>query len=394
MKKLIFFIPLFTALTAPAQRLLPEAEAVDLALKNSPAIQAAEIQTQQSQQLQKSAFNLPNPDVLAESPTGEFYTIGVQQSMEFPTVYYQQTRLQKERTQLAQQEQVLTQSEIRYRVRVAYLNAQYHVALVEQLRLQDSVFTAINASAQRRYLAGQIDVLEKTSAELQYGQVHSLYLQAQADMEMLLAQLQLYTGITEPIAVAPLQKHAAQDIGIPYVIDTLALRSNIRLQYYSQAENVSRRMLKVERNRALPGITFGYLNQGPLSTPLFYRFRAGITVPLWFWQYSGNIKAAKLGVQLAHQQLLAQQQSLSIDLLEARTAFAKAQDQLLYYEYTATRQATTIIDASQRYFQGGEIEYTSHLRTLNEAYSIQRAYLDAVRDYNLAALRLNYINGN
>lgn len=394
MKRVFFVLFVCSASWLGAQRMLPESEAIELAMKNSPAIQSAELQVQQNQAQQKSAFNLPNPDVLAESPTGEFYTIGVQQSMEFPTVYYQQTRLQKERTQLAAQEQALTQSEIRYRIRVIYLNAQYQTAVVAQLRLQDSVFNAIHISAQRRFTAGEIDVLEKTSADLQYGQIHSLYTQAQADLQFLLAQLQLYTGLQEALAVAPLQKAAAQELGAPYLIDTASLRSNVRLEYYSRVEALNRRTLILERHRLLPGITFGYLNQGPLNTPLYYRFRAGITVPLWFWQYAGNIRAAKLGVQIAHQQYLARQQELSADLLEARNNLFKSLSVLQYYESTALLQATTIIDASQRYFQSGQTEYTTHLRTMSDAYAIQRAHLDAIRDYNMAAIRLNYLNGN
>lgn len=392
-KRCFIFLLLFPA-TIPAQRLLTEAEAVELALKNSPAAQAAALQTQQSAQLQKSAFNLPNPDVLAESPTGEFYTIGIQQSMEFPAVYFQQSRLQKERTLLAEKEQALTQAEVAYRVRSIYLNLQYQVALVAQLRLQDSVFASINASAGRRFTAGKIDVLEKTTAEAQYGQVHNLYLQAQAEELLLISQLQLYTGISEPVTVAPIRKMSMQLAGPALFIDTAYFRSHIRMLYFDQLQSINRRVLRLERNRLLPGITFGYLNQGPVSTPTFYRFRAGITVPLWFWQYSGNIRAAKIGVQVAQQQYLAQRQQLSSDLLQARSDLARTQSTLAYYETTALAQSRTIIDASQRYFEGGEIEYTNHMRTMSEAYTLQRNHLEALRDYNMAALRLSYLNGN
>jgi outer membrane protein, heavy metal efflux system len=394
MKRCFFFLLLLSTSVLPAQRLLTESEAVELALKNSPAIQAAALQTEQSAQLQKSAFNLPNPEVLAESPTGDFYTIGVQQTMEFPTVYFQQSRLQKERTRLAEQEQLLTQKEIAYRVRSIYLDLQYQVALVAQLRLQDSVFASINTSAARRFAAGKIDVLEKTSAEAQYGQVHYLYLQAQADEQLLVTQLQLYTGATEPIRVAPIQKMGMQLTGPALFIDTGYFRSHIRMLYYGQQQVINQRALRLERNRLLPGITFGYLNQGPATTPLTYRFRAGITVPLWFWQYSGNIRAAKIGVQVAEQQYRAQRLQLSSDLLQARSEFAGSQNKLAYYETTALAQSRTIIDASQRYFEGGEIEYTNHLRTMNEAYTIQRSHLEALRDYNKAVLRLSYLNGN
>ena len=51
-----------------AQRILTDAEAVELALKNSALMQVAVLQVVQSKQLQKTAFNLPSLDVVAESP--------------------------------------------------------------------------------------------------------------------------------------------------------------------------------------------------------------------------------------------------------------------------------------------------------------------------------------
>ena len=64
-----------------AQQILTEQAAVDSAMKYSPLLKSAELQVKQSNYLRKTAFNLANPDVIAESPTGDFYAVGILQSL-------------------------------------------------------------------------------------------------------------------------------------------------------------------------------------------------------------------------------------------------------------------------------------------------------------------------
>jgi len=96
MKRLICLLLSWMAIShALAQKTLSETDIVDLVLANSPAIRAADLSIRQSDQLLKGAYSIPNLDVFTDSPSGEFYTIGVNQSFQLPTVYKRQYDLQK-----------------------------------------------------------------------------------------------------------------------------------------------------------------------------------------------------------------------------------------------------------------------------------------------------------
>lgn len=125
-------------LYAQAQRLLPENEAVEATLRHSAATRAAQLSIRQNQQLLKSTYNLPNPDLIVESPTGSFYTLGITQTFEFPTVYARQKSVQVGQIGLAEKEQGITQSNLRLRAKQAYLNAQVAQNRLDQLQRQDS----------------------------------------------------------------------------------------------------------------------------------------------------------------------------------------------------------------------------------------------------------------
>lgn len=73
---------------------------------------------------EKAAFNLPNPEVKAESPTGEFYAVGVLQWFDFPAVYVRQKQVAKAETALAQAGQRVSENELRYTIRSLYLETQ------------------------------------------------------------------------------------------------------------------------------------------------------------------------------------------------------------------------------------------------------------------------------
>ena len=158
---------------ALAQNVLTADEAVAVALKNSPAVKASGLVVRQNEQLVRSARTIPNPDVTLDSPSGTFYTLGVQQSFRFPTVYTQQAKLQQQQIVLAQKEKVVTENDLNYRIRTVYLNAQYADTYLKQLQGQDSVYAQIAIAAKRNFEAGTIDKLALIFAETQAADVRN-----------------------------------------------------------------------------------------------------------------------------------------------------------------------------------------------------------------------------
>lgn len=373
-----------------AQNIITEQAALDSAMKYSPLLKSAELQVKQSTYLRKTAFNLPNPEVIAESPTGDFYAVGILQSIEFPTVYIKQGQLLKQQALLSEKGKALAVNEITRLIRSVYLNAQYSQQLIIQLKFQDSLYNQIQLSAKRQFDAGVIDYLAKTFAESQYGEIHNQLVRAQNTYQAHVEQLKLYTGISTKSSVSQLLK-----LSVPTVqADTSSVTQSPFVQYARQNQLVNQKQLSVERNRALPGLVWGYLNQGAKETETYYRFRAGFTIPLWFWQYNGNIKAAKTGLQMARQQTQAQKQQLTADLQTAISEYNSALQAVTYYETSGLRQADDIINTARRFFESGRTDYIAYIRNINDAYTIKLTYLETLRNYNQSIININYITGD
>lgn len=389
---IIVFFTVVVSLPALSQNVLTESEAISKALANNKNIEAASLQVKQQQQLLKSTINLPNPDFFWESPTGNFYTGSITQSIEFPTVYTNQYRLQKQQIGVAQKEKQLTETELKYRVKVLYLEVQYADSLARQLYVQDTLYEKIMLSAIRQFKAGQIDYLQQTFAETQYGEIHNQYRQSLTRASSLKSQLQWFTGIKDSIRVEPLAI-SKQEPQFSFTPDSAVLFTNPALQLLQQQENVAKQNIALQKSKALPGLAFGYFNQGERETKWSNRFRFGITIPLWFNQFKGNITAAKTEQLVIQNRQQGLQQELSIQAINASNEMQTNWQSVKYYQQTGLRKAQEVITTSQRFFTSGEIDYISLLRNSNDAYTVYQKYLEAVRNYNLSVINHKYLMG-
>ena len=379
-----------------AQKQLSEDEVLSLALKNSALINASSLAVTQSKQLQKTAYNFSSPQIMMESPSGVFQTFGVLQSFDFPTVYIKQSQVLKQQTILSQVGQQITANDIKYQVKSLYLTIQYIDRIYNQYKVQDSLYGQIKISAQRQYDAGQIDYLEKTFSDAQYGEIHNQFIQSQTDLQVAQSQLQIYVALKEAFSTSSLQKAISTPNISIIKQDTAAFINNPLLLYYKQQQVIGKKSLELQRNKFLPGFTIGYLNQGPdKTTSGFLRLRAGINIPLWFWQYTGGIKAAKTGLLIADQKAIAQKQTLSIEMQKAQGDYLKYIQSVNYYESIGLKQAEDIITTSKRFFEGGhEFDYITYLRNINDAYVIKLKYVESLKNYNQSIININYLSGN
>ena len=382
---------------ALAQNVLTADEAVVVALKNSPAVKASGLVVRQNEQLVRSARTIPNPDITLDSPSGTFYTLGVQQSFRFPTVYTQQAKLQQQQTVLAQKEKVVTENDLNYRIRTVYLNAQYADAYLKQLQSQDSVYAQIAVAAKRNFEAGTIDKLALIFAETQAADVRNQVAVASQELTMAKRQLLLLMNneeANEQFSILSLTMRRSDYLPVANLsLTDSEISKNPLVEAAKQMEVINRKTIEVEKANALPGFMVGYYNQSTRETNLAYRWRVGLSIPLWAGQYKSRIAAAQTGQEVARQRTEAQTQLLSVDLQAAQGEVVKFQNSLNFYETVALQQANDIINTARRFFESGQTDYINFLRTTNDAYQIRLRYLETMRSYNQSILTINYLKG-
>ena len=372
------------------QKIISENDLITMALKNSRNLSASTLNIQQQKQLLGASYNLPNPEVFVESPTGKFYTASITQSFEFPSVYAKQYRLQKQKIVISEIEKAVAENDIKYQVIQLYISLQYAVALQQQLYKQDTIYKRLSSAAARQFDAGQVDYLQKLFAENSYADVHNQYLQAQLSGLNIEKQLQFIAAYPNQITVAPLT-----NTGINYLTesDSSSYKKSPSVALLNQSKLIAEKNIALQKAKALPGFAFGYFNQGERNTPFQNRFRFGITLPLWYNQYKSNINAAKTEFEIEKQKVGGLQQQISMQLLQAQSEQAIFAQSLQYYQSGGLNKAAEIITTAKRFYESGENDYISYLRNINDAYAIQIKYLEVLKNYNQSTVSINFLKG-
>jgi len=378
---------LFLATAAFAQKIISPDDAVAAVLKNHPLLKAATFEVQAKKYREKAALNLPNPELNAESPTGEFYAIGVLQSFEFPTVYARQKQVAKAETNLAYAGQRVSENDLRYSVRLLYLEAQVADYKSRQWAERDSLYTAISTAAIRQFAAGEIDFLQKALAENEAGKVHQERLAAEQTFVLLRQQLATLTGLADFSTLLPL---APDTLGWVAAND---LTANPAIAYEQQAVQVAERQAALAKSRALPNFSLGYLNQGPRSTPIDYRFRASVGIPIWAGQYRAGRQAAESEAQAAQSRAERQIQAVTLEMQRSQSNLQIALAALQYLEREALPRSQALITAALRLREAGQTDYVTFLRTLDAAFQVQREYAEQVEVFETAKLQGLYLAG-
>lgn len=394
-RSVLFFILFFTVLFFTREGLgqlnLSRKAAVDSAYKNHPGVLATLRQVERQQALWRGSFLPGKTEFWLEAPTSTRFALGVQQNFSFPALYFNEAKLQKENTRLAEKEVNIQKNTIGKNIEVLYLDLQYAQSRLGQLRYQDSIYGRLYKATEKRYSAGEVEYLEKVFEESKYSEANSQLLQMYKEVESLKAQLLMMTGIqVDSFTVDPFKKYDFQEYSRR---DTSFLLSNPLVGYYHHNRLVSQRFLKVQRSNFMPGFFAGYLNQGNRDSEMLYRFRFGISVPLWFPAYTSRIKSARIGMDIAEYQYKAAIHSVRIEYFKIYSALEKQQLNLRYFEEKGLMQADEIIKSSNRLYSIGEISYFNHLLGLAQGMEIKMRYLNALKEYNQFIIALKYMRG-
>lgn len=214
-------------------------------------------------------------------------------------------------------------------------------------------------------------------------------LAAEQKLNVLRQQLATYTGLSNLGTILPLGVDSAGLTALP------GISENPSVSYDQQAAQLAEKQINLAKSRALPNFSLGYLNQGPRSTPIDYRFRASIGIPLWAGQYRAGANAAKAESQAAAARVKVQGQAVAFEHTRAQSDAATALANVHYYEREALpRSRALIIAATRMRRRAGQVDYVTFLRTLDEAYAVQQEYVDQLQTLNVAQLRLRYLSGN
>jgi heavy metal efflux system protein len=386
--------------TVDAQTKIGLQAAIDTALKNNLSLKNAQLQSAYQEKLIKTSNEIPATSVFAEAgQINSFYTdtkFGISQTINFPTVYARQKALLEEEFSASEIAVSVKETELKKNVSDMFNTLSYLLGKKKLLAGIDSIYSEFLNKANLRFQKGESNVLEKSTAENQQGQVAIQLKQLQQDIEI--AQLQFQLLLNTPTLFIPSEENFKRRISDQNISD---LNQNVRIQLLRKQKQIASANTQLQKSKLSPDLIFGYNNtsiRGTGADDKYYssskRFHAvqiGVGIPLFNGAQKARINAAKVNETIADNSYLSGLQTLQKERGSALINYQKFLQTAAWYEQTALKNAETISSTATKQFINGDINYLEWVMLVNQSISIKSEYLDVIKSLNGTINQLNYL---
>lgn len=367
-------------------------EALSIAEKQNPLLQASQKRLESVQALTGTAWNLGRTEVyrahdqndIAEN--GVFNRVwGIRQGLEFPTSYATQKNFLNAGQR---QEEARLEMDIRAlkkEVSSAYIQAQYWMELEVRLGYLDSLYVSFARSAARRLEMGDATLLEKLTAESKQKEIGLRKSEAQTEKKNALIQLASLiqwegegdlTISSKPVILA----HENSQEGHPGI------------SWYEAGKQQAFFQTRVEQQAFLPDVNLN-LFQGTnfaAGSKIYPGFEVGLGIPLFFGAQSARIKSSKSVQQQLDLEAVNFQTRLESQSRALQATLAQQLAVIQYYETEGKQLASQLREQAIRSFAEGEIDFIQYVQLIENSQSLDLQYLQAKREYLLTQLELIY----
>jgi len=378
--------------------------AVDTALKNNLSLKGNRLNAEYLKKLQGTAVAIPQTSATLDyGQINSAYAdnkLSLSQTIRFPTVYARQRSLYEQEWKGGVLAVATREVELKKEVTRVYYNMLYLRRKMRLLLYTDSLFRAFLQNAVLRLEKGESNILEKTTAETQAGQIGMQLKALHEDFAVLQYQFQglLNTGTVWAPADTGfrLPPPVLADLGAGG--DTL-LNRHPYLRQLEQQQVVNAAQLRLEKAKLSPDLFAAFSTMTMKGTGAddkvysgsdrFQSFQVGIGLPIFSGAQRSAIAASRVNLLLAQNNYNQGLQALQTAYRQAVETYRKQLERVSYYERSALASADTIIATADRQFKGGQINYLDWVLLTNNAIAIRSEYVDAVRDLNGSIIDLN-----
>jgi cobalt-zinc-cadmium resistance protein CzcA len=376
--------------------------AMDTALKNNLLLKNEQLKSEYRKLIIKS--NSPVPQTMITGDYGQINSIyndtkfGISQSIVFPTVYGKQKQLMEEEWKGSLFSISVREAELKKQVQQVFFGILYVKQKRGLLQFSDSLYTAFYERASLRFDKGESNLLEKTTAETQLGQIRNQLQQLSQDSAVLQLQFQLL--LNSPTKFVPIDESFKMDE--PPLMDTSLLKNHPSLNLILQEQKMADASISLEKSRLWPDLSFGYSNTSLKgvgadekyysSSKRFSSVQAGVGIPIFAGAQRAKINGAKFSKTIAENSYALEWQTLQGEYEQALNNYKKFRQTVHYFEITALKNANLITTTANLQLANGSINYLEWVLLMNQATTVKNDYIESVKNLNQSIIQLNYFN--
>lgn len=272
--------------------------------------------------------------------------------------------------------------EITAEVKHAWVYYQYACRLRSLYREQSDLATRLQKAGQLRYEQGDITLLERNMANTLAADIRTRLMQSEE--EYILAARRFTWACYSDRAIVPADTAL---LLLPARTGLLSSSETYR-NYFGSLAAEKKAQLQVERSRFFPELSLGYVRQKIAPVSGLDSWMVGISFPVLFFPQHSRVKQAKIDRYIARTEAEANIRQLDNKIEELQAVLRKQAESIRYYTTGALPEADALLESALVQFRESETDITQFVQSINAAREMKRGYIEAVYNYNVAALEL------
>lgn len=274
----------------------------------------------------------------------------------------------------------MVEKEVKAEVKRAWAYYLYAWNMRDMYKEQSSLADRLQKAGELRYKQGAISLLEKSMTTTAASSMHNKLFQAEEELKIAASRLQWVCYTDYPIV----PDKTTVDI---YPVDVRPHSlSEAHLNYFQSRAHEKKALLKIEKSRFFPELSFGYVQQVMLPERGLKSWMVGVSFPVWFVPQRSKVRQARYDWDMARIEADANVRELNNKVTELRANLLRYSESIRLYQERSLPEAESLIRAANAEFRESETDLIDYVQSLNAAREIKEGYIETVYQYNIAAL--------
>lgn len=380
-----------------AQEKITLEKAIEMATTNSLKIKNEVLNSEYLMRLTKTAYDIPNTTVGTE--LGQFNSnvfdvkLGVSQNIKFPSVYKKQKQLLLEEAKAGEWNEAMQKRAVAKQVPPVFYEMIYLQEKEKLLLRLDSIYSEFLRKATLRFNKGESNILEKTTAENQLGQIKVQLEELRSDYKILQTQFNyLLNSRTNYLPVADKYK---LDF-VENAEDNFNTATPV-IKLIEQEKNINSAKIMVEKSKKTPEFIGGlYYQTFRTNAALQNGYNGlygslGLAFPIFNTAIKNRVKALEVNNDIANNKLQIEKQNWQNQYQQLLQEYKKYSTTIIFYEKEALKNVDLVLATANKKFISGDINYLEWVMLINQNTEIQSNYVEAIRKLNAAIVQLNLL---
>jgi outer membrane protein TolC len=382
---------------------------IELAKINNPELTAAQYQTTAAEQQAKAAGALPDPQIglaAMNLPRSSFafdetpmtgVQVGLTQMIPWPGKLGDRAKVARSRHKMSGAASRAVENSVERQVSEAYYEYAYWYAARASIARSLDLARAISTVAETRYANGEVSAQDLLRSQTSVQRLEVRLLRAGQHRQTALLKLinlthspGLDTTLTASMPELP--------DGIGYTVE---VTGNPELERASYGIETASAKAELAESAYYPDFSIGVdyrfrrkVPGDPVAGEDFLTFRAGFSLPLWFFSKQRHQSAAaKQMVRSAKANRQAVELRLRQQVDDARQRYRTTTESLRRYDTDILPQARAAFEAAEIAYEVGKVDFNALLSAQLELLEVELERLELIKQAHQTLARLDELTG-